>query len=115
MLSLLFVVSSHVQRDAHEDRTVNGEYECLEKRDQKWLRRQVVPELLFANKRGCFSPGMLPMAPNQDVVKSEFVPPPIEHGLIETKNSFLSDTSRRRSKLYQPFLNNQSLFFLNTR
>src|ERR1700722_19290231 len=103
MLSLLFVVSSHVQRDANEDRSVNEEQ----------LRGQV-NELLSAHKRGCLSPGMLPMAPNRDIVKSELVPPQIKHGLIETQDSFLSDTSRRRSKLYQAAVDQQSLSFLDT-
>jgi serine/threonine protein kinase len=36
------------------------------------------------------------MAPNRDIVKSKFVPPQVEHRLIESQDSFLRDSGRRR-------------------
>jgi hypothetical protein len=39
------------------------------------------------------------MAPNRNVVKPEFIPPQIEHGLIETQDSLLRDTWRRSGEL----------------
>src|ERR1700745_1045503 len=60
------------------------------------VMRSHVSRLPFANGRGRFRPGTLPTAPNRDVVKPEFVPPPIKHRLIETQDSVLGDARRRR-------------------
>src|SRR5438034_8506773 len=55
------------------------------------------------------------MAPNRDVVKPQVVPPQIKHGLIETQDSFLSDTGRRRRQLSQSIVDEDSLSLIDTR
>ena len=53
------------------------------------------------------------MAPNRNVVKPEFVPPQIEHGLIEIENSFFCDPRRRRDEFSQAIVNEHSLVFIH--
>ena len=55
------------------------------------------------------------MPPNRDVVKPEFVPPQIEHGLIETQDTFFSDPGRRRRELSQTIVDKDSLPPIDTR
>jgi hypothetical protein len=55
------------------------------------------------------------MAPNGDVVKSEFVPPPIQHRLIETQDSVLRDARRRRRKFSQTIVDEDTLPLLDAR
>jgi hypothetical protein len=49
------------------------------------------------------------MPPNRDVVKPKFVPPQIKHRLIETKDSFLCNSGRRRRKVSQAIVDEDSL------
>ena len=49
------------------------------------------------------------MAPNRDVVKSQFIPPQVEHRLIESQDSFLRDSGRRWCELTQPIVDKDSL------
>src|ERR1700732_3073564 len=70
---------------------------------------------LFANWLGRSSPRALPMAPNRDVVKPKFVPPQIQHGLIESQDSFFRDSGRRRHELAQPIVDEDSLPLIDTR
>jgi len=53
------------------------------------------------------------VAPNRDVVKSQFVPPQIEHGLIESQDSFLRDRGRRWCQLTQSIVDKNSLFAID--
>ena len=55
------------------------------------------------------------MAPNRDVVKPKFVPPQVEHGLIESQDSFFRDSRRRRRELTQPVVDEDSLPLIDTR
>lgn len=55
------------------------------------------------------------MAPDGDVVKTEFIPPPVEHGLIESKNAFFRDGGRRRHKPAQPVVDEDSPLVIDTR
>ena len=55
------------------------------------------------------------MTPNRDVVKSKFVPPQVEHRLIESRDSFLRDSGRRRNELAQAVVDEDSLFVIDTR
>ena len=55
------------------------------------------------------------MAPNRDVVKPKFVPPQVEHGLIEAQDSFFRDSGRRRYELAQPVVDEDSLPLIDTR
>lgn len=55
------------------------------------------------------------MAPNRNIVKPEFVPPPVKHGLIETQDSFLGYAPRRRRERSQPIVDDCSLPLLNAR
>ena len=49
------------------------------------------------------------MAPNRDVVKPEFVPPAIKHGLIEAQDSFSRDAVGGGRKLCQALVDQDSL------
>ena len=55
------------------------------------------------------------MTPNGDVVKSKLVPPQVEHRLIESQDSFLRDTGRRRNELAQAVVDEDSLLVIDTR
>src|SRR5215813_9918712 len=55
------------------------------------------------------------MAPHGDVVKTQLVPPPVEHGLIESKNAFLRHGGRRRYELAQLVVYPTSLLVIDTR
>ena len=78
------------------------------------VMRSHVSRLPFANGRGRSRPGTLPTAPNRDVVKPEFVPPPIKHRLIETQDSVLGDARRRRREFSQPIVDEHSLLLRDT-
>src|SRR5882762_1103627 len=106
-------VSSHVQRDASRGRTVNKKWKYLKRWGTDFYEVTRSPSL-FVNRRGRSSPRTLPTAPNRYVVKSEFVPPQIKHGLIETQNSFPSDTGRRRRELSQTIVDKDSLPLIDT-
>src|SRR6266567_619911 len=77
----------------------SGNYDCKTRSSR----------LLFANRCGRLRPRTLPMAPNRDVVKTKCVPPPVKHRLVETQDSFLGDTRRRRCELPQSIVNEDSL------
>ena len=55
------------------------------------------------------------MAPDYDVVKTKFIPPLVEHGLIESKDAFFSDGGRRRHEPAQPVVDLDSLLVIETR
>src|ERR1700722_16702111 len=70
---------------------------------------------LFANWSYCSRPGTLPISPNRDVVESQFVPPQIEHRLIEPEDAFFRNSGRWRHELAQPFVDEDSLPLLDAR
>ena len=49
------------------------------------------------------------MSPNRDVVKSQFVPPPVEHRLIESQDSLLCDRGGGWGELTQSIVDKSSL------
>lgn len=55
------------------------------------------------------------MTPNRDVVKSKFVPPQVQHGLIASQDTFFSDGGRRRHEAAQPIVDEDSLLVIDTR
>ena len=63
---------------------------------------------------GRSSPRALPMAPNRDVIKSQFVPPKVQHRLIESQYSIPRNAGWRRCELTQPIVDKDSLLVVNT-
>jgi hypothetical protein len=55
------------------------------------------------------------MAPNRDVVKPKFVPPQVQHGLINSQDSFFRDRGRGRHELAQPVVDEDSLPLIDPR
>ena len=55
------------------------------------------------------------MAPYRDVVKSEFIPPAIKHGLIEAEDAFPSDADWWRRELFQALEDALALAPIHTR
>ena len=55
------------------------------------------------------------MTPHGDVVKSKFVPPQVEHGLIEPADFVLRHIGRRRHELAQPVVDLDSLLVIDAR
>lgn len=55
------------------------------------------------------------MAPDRDVVKTKFIPPLVEHGLIESKDAFFRNGGRRRHEPAQPVVDLDPLLVIDTR
>jgi hypothetical protein len=55
------------------------------------------------------------VAPNRDVVKPQFVPPQVQHRLIESRDTFLGYARRGRRELSQPIIDKGSLSLIGTR
>src|ERR1700687_4426700 len=79
------------------------------------IKRSYLSSSFFANRRGRPRPGTFPMPPNRNIIKPKGVPPEIKHRLIETQDSFLRDTRRRRRNSSQPIVNQASLPLVDTR
>src|SRR5580704_10531674 len=79
------------------------------------IKRSYLSSSFFANRRGRPRPGTFPLPPNRNIIKPKGVPPEIKHRLIETQDSFLRDTRRRRRKSSQPIVNQASLLLVDTR
>lgn len=54
------------------------------------------------------------MAPYRDIVKTKFIPPLVEHGLIESKDAVFRDGDRRRHESAQPVVDEDSLLLIDT-
>ncbi len=55
------------------------------------------------------------MAPNRNIIEAQFIPPQIEHGLIEAQDSLLRDPGWRRREFSQPFVDDRSLSVIDAR